>query len=51
LKAVKDLAEATAQAGRDAEFQAGLVKLLSVHGKRGAWMKRLAKAGIQVREI
>jgi hypothetical protein len=51
LQAVKDLAEAMAQAGREAEFQAGLVKLLSVHGKRGAWMKRLAKAGIKAGEI
>jgi hypothetical protein len=48
---VKDLAEAMTQAGRDAEFQACLVKLLSVHGKRGAWMKRLDKAGIHVGEI
>jgi hypothetical protein len=40
-----------AQAGREVEFQAGLEKLLSVHGKRGAWMKRLAKAGIQAGEI
>lgn len=51
LQAVKDLAEAMSQTGRKAEFQADLIKLLCVHGKRGAWMKRLAKAGIHTGEI
>jgi hypothetical protein len=51
LQAVKDLAEAMDQAGRKAEFQTSLIKLLSAHGKRGAWMTRLAKAGIQAGEI
>jgi hypothetical protein len=51
LQALKDLAEAMTQAGREAEFQACLVKLLGVHGKRGAWMKRLVKAGIKAGEI
>jgi len=51
LQILKDLAEAMTQAGRKAEFQAGLEKLLSVHGKRNAWMKRLAKAGIQAGAI
>jgi len=48
LQALKDLAEAMKLAGREFEFQHGLVKLLAVHGNRGAWMKRLDKAGFSV---
>ncbi|EIC28617.1 MULTISPECIES: hypothetical protein [Methylomicrobium] len=51
LQTMKDLAEAMTQAGREAEFQAGLVKLLGAHGKRGAWMRRLTKEGILKGEI
>jgi hypothetical protein len=38
-------------AGREFEFQHGLVKLLAAHGNRAAWMKRLAKAGFSVGDI
>jgi hypothetical protein len=51
LQALKDLAEAMKLAGREFEFQHGLVKLLAVHGNRAAWMKRLAKAGFSVGDI
>lgn len=51
LQALKNLAEAMGQAGRQAEFQHGLVRLLCVHGKRSAWMRRLAEAGIKVGEF
>ncbi|WP_347988389.1 hypothetical protein [Methylomonas sp. AM2-LC] len=46
LQALKDLAGALTQSGRESDFKHGLVKLLCVHGKRGAWMKRLADAKI-----
>jgi hypothetical protein len=43
---LQDLAEAHAQAKRAAEFRRDLAKLMTQHGKRGAWVTRLAKAGI-----
>lgn len=46
LKALIDLSEALNQAGREDDFRRNLVKLQSVHGKRGAWVKRLVNAGI-----
>lgn len=51
LQALKDLAEAMKLAGREFEFEHGLVKLLAVHGTRAAWMKRLAKAGFPIADI
>ncbi len=51
LQALRDLAEAMKSAGREVEFQHGLVKLLAAHGNRAAWMKRLAKAGFSVGDI
>lgn len=45
LRATLDLAEAMRQAGRDADFRQGLVRLLSSHAKRPAWVARLRKAG------
>jgi len=45
LLAVSELAEALAAEGRDAEFRRGLVRCLSTHGKRPAWINRLSKAG------
>ncbi|MGZ0079226.1 hypothetical protein [Methylomonas sp. YC3] len=51
LQALKDLAEAMKLAGREVEFQHGLMKLLAAHGNRAAWMKRLAKAGFPVGDI
>jgi hypothetical protein len=47
LEAVQILAEALASVGRDAEFREGLARLMSAHHKRGAWVSRLAKAGLQ----
>lgn len=46
LKAVAELSEALAAQGREAEFRRGLVKLLSAHGKRPAWVSRLRNAGL-----
>jgi hypothetical protein len=46
LKALIDLSEALKQAERKDDLRRGLVKLQSVHGKRGAWVKRLVNAGI-----
>lgn len=46
LKTLIDLSEALDQAGRENDFRHRLVKLQSVHGKRGAWVKRLINAGI-----
>lgn len=45
LLTVSELAEALAAEGRDAEFRQGLVRCLSTHGKRPAWISRLRKAG------
>lgn len=44
--AVSELAQAFAAAGRSDEFRRGLVRLLSTHGSRPAWVARLAKAGL-----
>lgn len=46
LRLTQELAEALTQAGREAEFRRGLVKLLGAHGKRAAWVARLEKAGL-----
>jgi hypothetical protein len=43
---LQDLAEAHAQAKQAAQFRRDLAKLMTQHGKRGAWATRLAKAGI-----
>jgi hypothetical protein len=43
---LQDLAEAHAQAKRAAAFRRDLAKLMTQHGKRGAWVTRLAKAGV-----
>ncbi len=45
LHAVQELAEALSLSEREAEFRRGLVRLMSTHGKRGAWVNRLTKAG------
>jgi len=45
LRALQDLAEAYAGAKREATFQRRLVRLMAQHGKRGAWVTRLTKAG------
>jgi hypothetical protein len=45
LHAVTELSEALALSDRKAEFQRGLLRLMSTHGKRPAWVKRLTKAG------
>jgi hypothetical protein len=45
LDAVKELAEALSLAGREADFRHALVRLMSTHGKRAAWVTRLTKAG------
>ena len=50
LQDLKDLAEALTQAGRTGEFNHGLAKLQCVHGKRGAWVKRLTDAGIHLKD-
>ncbi|CAN7622514.1 hypothetical protein LJR289_004617 [Pseudoduganella sp. LjRoot289] len=44
--AVSELAQALETAGRRDEFRRGLVRLLSTHGGRPAWVARLAKAGL-----
>lgn len=46
LLAITDLAEALHNAGRQSEFQRGLSRLLSTHGKRKAWLDRLTRAGL-----
>jgi len=46
LLLVSELAEALAAEGREADFRQGLVKCLSAHGKRAAWVSRLTKAGL-----
>ncbi|WP_119157546.1 hypothetical protein [Caldimonas tepidiphila] len=46
LKSLQALAEALALAGRKAEFRRGLVRLMSSHGKRTAWVVRLKRAGL-----
>jgi hypothetical protein len=48
LRTMQTLAAALTQAGREGEFQNGLAKLLEIHGKRGAWVKRLVRAGFKV---
>lgn len=45
FRALQDLAEAYASAKRDATFRRRLVQLMAQHGKRGAWVARLTKAG------
>jgi hypothetical protein len=42
---LQDLAEAYANAKREAVFRRRLAQLMSSHGKRGAWLARLQKAG------
>ncbi|MCX5545343.1 hypothetical protein M3A49_38930 [Paraburkholderia sp. CNPSo 3076] len=42
---LQDLAEAYENARRDAVFRRRLAQLMSSHGKRGAWLARLEKAG------
>ncbi|MEM5387784.1 hypothetical protein VSR68_29915 [Paraburkholderia phymatum] len=42
---LQDLAEAYANVRRDAVFRRRLAQLMSSHGKRGAWLARLQKAG------
>ena len=42
---LQDLAEAYENARRDAVFRRRLAQLMSSHGKRGAWLARLQKAG------
>lgn len=46
LRSVKELAEAYQEQGRSDEFRRGLVRLLSTHGKRPAWLDRLRNAGL-----
>ena len=45
FRALQDLAEAYAGAKREAIFRRRLVRLMATHGKRGAWVTRLTKAG------
>lgn len=45
FRALQDLAEAYAGAKRDTTFRRRLVRLMAQHGKRGAWVARLTKAG------
>ncbi|WP_028232701.1 hypothetical protein [Paraburkholderia mimosarum] len=42
---LQDLAEAYGIAKRDGAFRRRLVQLMASHGKRGAWVSRLKKAG------
>lgn len=44
--AIRELAEAMTAIGRRQDFQRGLSRQLARHGKRPAWLKRLAKAGL-----
>jgi len=46
LTGIIELAQALKQAGRDAEFHRDLKQLMVTHGKRGAWVTRLEKAGV-----
>ena len=46
LKAVQELAEALALTGRENEFNQGLARLMSTHGRRPSWVSRLTKAGL-----
>lgn len=43
---VSELALALAAEGRSDEFRRGLVRLMSTHGGRPAWVARLSKAGL-----
>jgi hypothetical protein len=43
--ALQDLAEAHAGTKREAAFRRRLVQLMARHGRRGAWVTRLTKAG------
>lgn len=45
FRALQDLAEAYSDVKREAAFRRRLVRLMAQHGKRGAWVTRLAKAG------
>lgn len=45
FRALQDLAEAYAGAKRETTFRRRLVRLMAQHGKRGAWVTRLTKAG------
>ena len=45
FQALQDLAEAYANAKREVEFRRRLVRQMAQHGKRGAWVTRLTKAG------
>ena len=45
FRALQDLAEAYAGVKRDTTFRRRLVRLMAQHGKRGAWVTRLTKAG------
>ena len=45
-RAVLELHEALKAAGKAPEFQRGVVKLLSTHGHRRAWIDRLQRAGL-----
>ena len=42
---LQDLAEAYACVKNDAAFRRGLVRLMTKHGNRGAWVKRLMNGG------
>ncbi|MFC6632963.1 hypothetical protein [Microbulbifer taiwanensis] len=46
LQQAKELYEAQTAAGREQDFRKGLAKLLRGHGRRAAWVRRLAKAGL-----
>jgi hypothetical protein len=45
-RAVLELHEALKAGGKAPEFQRGLVKLLSTHGHRRAWIERLQRVGL-----
>jgi hypothetical protein len=45
FRALQDLAEAYSGAKREATLRRRLVRLMAQHGKRGAWVTRLTKAG------
>ncbi|WP_245965065.1 hypothetical protein [Trinickia dinghuensis] len=45
FRALQELAEAYASVKRDTIFRRRLVRLMAQHGKRGAWVARLTKAG------
>lgn len=46
LALARDLAEAMARTGREAEFRLGLTTLMRSHTKRTAWVTRLKKTGL-----